>query len=83
MKSRGRRKKRSPRRARLAAARRAADALTVGNLPLHVLIEEGMLNPSTGPLGARVRASPAERAHIDRLRADPDNWPRPPGLPDP
>ena len=78
MKKRGRRKKRSPRRARLAAARRAAESLAVGDLPLHVLIEEGMLAPSTGPLGQRVRASPAERAHVDRLRANPENWRRPP-----
>lgn len=78
MKKRGRRKKRSPRRGRLAAARRAADGLAVGDLPLRVLIEEGMLAPSTGPLGQRVRASPAERAHIDRLRTDPESWQHPP-----
>lgn len=78
MKKRGRRKRRSPRRARRAAARRAAEGLAVGDLPLHLLIDEGMLAPSTGPLGQRVRASPAERAHVDRLRADSDNWPRPP-----
>src|SRR5688572_4780641 len=46
MKTRGRRKKRSPRRARLAAARRATAALAVGALPLHVLIDEGMLSPA-------------------------------------
>lgn len=51
------------------------------NLLLHVLNGEGMLNPSTGPLSERVRAGPAERAHIDRLRV-PDNWPRPPSAPD-
>lgn len=78
MKTRGRRKKRSPRRGRLAAARRAAERVAVGGLPLHVLIEEGMLMPSTGPLGQRVRASAAERAHVERLRADSDNWRRPP-----
>jgi len=78
MKRRGRRKKRSPRRERLAAARRATDGLAAGDLPLHVLIEEGLLAPSTGPLGNRVRASPAERAHVERLRADSDNWPQPP-----
>lgn len=78
MKKHGRRKKRSPRRARLAAARRAAAGLAVGDLPLHVLIDEGLLAPSTGPLGGRVRASPAERAHVDRLQADPENWRRPP-----
>jgi hypothetical protein len=74
MKSRGRRKKRSPRRARLAAARRAAAALAVGNLPLHVLIDEGMLSPSTAPQMTRVRASDVERAHVERLRANPEDW---------
>lgn len=81
VKKRGRRKRRSPRSERSAAARRAANAPTVSNLPLHVLIEEGMVTPSTGPLGDRVRPSPAERAHVDRLR-DPANWARPPRHPD-
>jgi hypothetical protein len=74
MKRRGRRKKRSPRRARLAAARRAAAALAVGDLPLHVLIGEGMLNPSSAPQTTRVRASDVERAHVERLRANPEDW---------
>jgi hypothetical protein len=74
MKSRGRRKRRSPRRARLAAARRAAAALAVGDLPLHVLIDEGMLAPSTAPPTKRVRASEVERAHVERLRANPEDW---------
>lgn len=71
MKSRGRRKRRSPRRARLVAARRAAAALTAGSLPMAVLIEHGMLSPSTGlPPVTRAKASPAERAHIERLHVD-------------
>ncbi len=74
MRSRGRRKRRSPRRARLAAARRAAAALAVGHLPLHVLIDEGMLAPSTAPPTKRVRASEVERAHVERLRANPEDW---------
>jgi hypothetical protein len=74
MKTRGRRKKRSPRRGRLAAARRAAAALAVGALPLHVLIDEGMLSPSTAPQTKRLRASDVERAHVERLRANPEDW---------
>lgn len=74
MKRRGRRKKRSPRRARLAAARRAAASRAVGDLPLHVLIDEGMLTPSTAPPTKRVRASDVERAHVERLCANPEDW---------
>lgn len=58
MKRRGRRKKRSPRRARLAAARRASAARAVGDLPLRVLIDEGMLSPQHG---ATDEASPRVR----------------------
>ena len=72
MKSRG--KKRRGRRGRRAAERRAAAALAVGGLPLNVLIDEGLLRPATAPPVKRVRATAAERAHIDRLAANPDAW---------
>jgi hypothetical protein len=39
-----------------------AGGLAVGDLPLHVLLEEGMLTPSTGPLGATGSGEP-RRAH--------------------
>jgi hypothetical protein len=56
---------------------RASGAVALGDLPLHVLIEQGLLAPRTGPAGERVRATPAERAHVERLRADPESWGRP------
>jgi hypothetical protein len=69
MKTRGRKK-----RGRLAAARRAASSLAAGELPLVGLIAEGMLAPATAPQDNRVRASTAERAHVERLRNDPGSW---------
>lgn len=70
MKRRGR-KKRSRRRLMRAAARRVQAQRTLGGLPLGVVIEQGLLAPNTGrEPGPRVRASTAERAHIDALHAD-------------
>jgi hypothetical protein len=75
VKRRGKRKKRSRRRHRGAAARRAQSAPVLGDLPLGVLTREGLLHACNGTAPTRrVRASRVERAHVERLRADPELW---------
>lgn len=62
MKCRGK-KKRSRRRLMRAAVRRAEAQRTLGGLPLGLVIEQGLLAPSTGrEARPRVRASAVERA---------------------
>jgi hypothetical protein len=65
------RKRRRSRHSRARAAVRRAEATpALGGVPLGVLAAEGMLSPQTMPsMGPRVRASDAERNHVDRLRA--------------
>lgn len=79
MPRRGKKKRRARRGRDSAAAQRASSMTSVGGLPLWLLCDEGLLHPSTehDTAGRRVRASPAERAHVDRLRDDPDTAARP------
>ena len=75
MSRRGKRKPRKRRRGRGAAATRAGAGRTLGGLPLSVAAGHGLLHPRTGAeASGRVQASPAERAHVERLRADPAEW---------
>ena len=68
---RGKKKRRRSRHSRATAAVRRAEATpALGGVPLGVLAAEGMLSHQTMPsAGPRVRASVAEREHVDRLRA--------------
>lgn len=68
------RKKRSRRRARGSAARRAGAWRGLGGIPLGLLARDGLVSPSTGtPPEIRARATPAERAHVEALRAQAED----------
>lgn len=72
-------KRRRRRRVRGTAAGRVMREGSVGGIALGILMTEGLLHRSTesAAAGPRVRATTAERAHVDRLRADPDTAARP------
>ncbi len=75
MAGRGKKKRRNRRRHRGAAADRAGQTSSVGGLPLWLVADQGLLQPNTGrEAGPRVRASVAERAHVERLQSDPEEW---------
>jgi hypothetical protein len=67
--TRGRKKKRKPRGRRVAAMQRAFASLALGAVTVGHLVAEGLLHPATGsPALRRAHATPAERAHAERIR---------------